>query len=69
MSQADEALAPLAKKFPDSRAGYRGSLARGKKGAHKGGGPFDPNDFDVDAFIVDDKLAATVPKNAKGFRN
>jgi len=38
--------------------GYRGSLAQGTKGPHKGNKPFDPSDFDVDAFIVSDKLAA-----------
>jgi hypothetical protein len=38
--------------------GFRGSLARGFKGEHKGGAPFNPQDFDVDAFIVSDKLAA-----------
>jgi filamentous hemagglutinin len=32
-------------------------LARGFKGEHKGGAPFDPGNFDVDAFIVSDKLA------------
>ena len=35
--------------------GYRGSLASGVK--FKTGGPFDPTNFDVDAFIVSDKLA------------
>jgi hypothetical protein len=30
---------------------------RGFKGEHKGGAPFDPGNFDVDAFIVSDKLA------------
>src|SRR5690606_24981134 len=49
--------------------GFRGSLARGTKGAHKGGAPFDPEDFDVDAFIISDELAAAIPKDAKGFRN
>ncbi len=69
ISKADDALAPLAKQFPDARAGFRGSLARGTKGARKGGGPFDPTNFDVDAFIVSDDLAAAIPKAAKGFRN
>ena len=66
---ADEALAPLAKQFPDARVGIRGSLARGTKGAHKKNAPFDPTNFDVDAFIVSDKLAGLVPPNAQGFRN
>jgi RHS repeat-associated protein len=48
----------------DARIGYRGSLARGKKGAHKGNALFDVNDFDVDAFIVSDKLASQFPRNA-----
>ena len=54
----------------DSEAlvGFRGSLARGFKGEHKGGTPFDVNDFDVDAFIVSDKLASQYPKNIP-FRN
>jgi len=59
----------LKAKFPDAKVGFRGSLARGTKGAHKGGGPFDPTDYDVDAFVVSDSLAATVAKDAKGFRN
>jgi RHS repeat-associated protein len=44
----------------DSEAlvGLRGSLARGFKSAQKGNAPFDPNNFDVDAFIVSNKLAA-----------
>ncbi len=41
---------------PQAKVGYRGSLARGRKGPHKGGGPFTPTDFDIDAFIVSDKL-------------
>lgn len=42
--------------------GFRGSLARGFKGPHKGNIPFDPSDFDVDAFIVSDKLASRFGK-------
>ena len=51
----------------DSNAlvGFRGSLARGSS---KDGAPFDVNNFDVDAFIVSDKLAAPYPKTAP-FRN
>jgi hypothetical protein len=45
--------------------GYRGSLATGVK--FKTGGPFDPTDFDVDAFIVSDKLAAQTKSQV--FRN
>lgn len=50
-------------KYPDAKIGYRGSLATGKK--YKTGGPFDPNDFDVDAFIVSDKLADRFVKKVK----
>ena len=69
MSQADEALEPLAERLPDAKVGYRGSLARGTKGAHKGGGPFDPANYDVDALVVSDDLAAAIPKDSNGFRN
>ena len=69
INQADSALAPLARQFSDARVGFRGSLARGTKGRHKKGAPFDPSDFDVDALVVSDDLAALVPKNANGFRN
>ena len=41
--------------------GFRGSAARGYKGPHKGNDPFDPDNFDVDGFIVSDKLAAQMP--------
>ncbi len=69
LSQADEALAPLAKQFPDAQVGIRGSLARGTKGPHKANAPFDPGNFDVDAFIVSDDLAGLVSKDKQGFRN
>ncbi len=45
---------------PKAKVGFRGSLARGFKGSHKGGGPFTPEDFDIDAFIVSDKLAKRI---------
>ena len=48
----------------DALVGFRGSLARGFKHQDKGGGPFDVNDFDVDAFIVSDKLASQYPRSA-----
>jgi hypothetical protein len=48
---------------PDAEVGFRGSLARGRKGPHKGNAPFDPSAFDVDAFIVSDELAAKYPRN------
>ncbi|MEP6750033.1 MAG: hypothetical protein ABJB86_20000, partial [Bacteroidota bacterium] len=38
--------------------GYRGSLATGVK--YKTGAPFNPLDFDVDGFIVSDKLAKQI---------
>ncbi|MFI5387709.1 MAG: hypothetical protein ACHQ50_16500 [Fimbriimonadales bacterium] len=69
MAKAADALASLAEEFPEAKVGFRGSLARGSKGAHKGGGPFDPANYDVDAFIVSDALASLVPKNAGGLRN
>ncbi|QLL13731.1 RHS repeat-associated core domain-containing protein [Pseudomonas chlororaphis] len=45
-----------------SLVGFRGSLARGRKGPHKFNAPFNPSDFDVDAFIVSDELAANFAK-------
>lgn len=39
---------------PNAVVGYRGSLATGTK--FSSGLPFDPKDFDVDAFIISDKL-------------
>src|SRR5690606_37272827 len=69
IEQADSVLAPL-KQLPDVKdVGFRGSLARGTKGAHKGNAPFYPTDYDVEAFIVSDAIAGKVPKDAKGFRN
>ena len=72
----DNILTPYIKKIkemdPDAKVGYRGSLATGVKGPHKGNAPFDPNDFDIDAFIVSDKLAAKFPGNERwrsGSRN
>lgn len=50
-------LGTISKLDADALVGFRGSLARGFKGEHKGGAPFDPGNFDVDAFIVSDKLA------------
>ncbi len=46
--------------FPDAIVGIRGSLVTGKR--FSTGGPFNPGDFDVDAFIVSDELAASIPK-------
>jgi hypothetical protein len=51
--------------YPDAKMGYRGSLATGKK--YSTGGPFDPSDWDVDAFIVSDELASKI--GGTGFRN
>ena len=46
--------------------GFRGSVARGYKGPQKSNDPFDPSNFDVDGFIVSDKLAAQIPKTGPG---
>jgi RHS repeat-associated protein len=53
---------------PQARVGYRGSVARGRKGAHKQNGPFDPMDFDIDVFVLSDSLAGRITKNRKGIR-
>jgi hypothetical protein len=37
----------------------------GTKGPHKGNAPFDSSNFDVDAFIVSDSLAAKFPKGTR----
>jgi filamentous hemagglutinin len=54
--------------YPGALVGYRGSLARGRKGRHKGNAPFDPSDWDVDAFVVDDLLALKFRIQRKGLR-
>ena len=51
-------LSSIKRLASDAQVGFRGSLARGTKGPHKGNAPFDPTNFDVDAFIVSDQLAA-----------
>ena len=51
--------------FPSAKIGFRGSLARGTKGPHKGNAPFDPDDFDIDAFVVSDELAGLFGKGSK----
>ena len=48
---------------PDALVGFRGSLARGFKSEQKNSLPFDVNNFDVDAFIVSDRLAAHYPRD------
>jgi len=62
MNTVQSTMSPAVKKIkgidPDAKVGYRGSLATGQKGPHKGNAPFDPTDFDIDAFIVSDKLAS-----------
>jgi len=74
MKCVEDTLAPYASKlkklYPDVRIGYRESLARGYKGPHKVDAngnplPFDPNDFDIDAFIVSDELAAKFASHEK----
>lgn len=69
ISRADASLRPLLNEFPDAIVEFRGSLARGTKRKHKKFADFDSSNFDVDAFIVSDELAARVPQDAKGFRN
>lgn len=54
-------MSKLKKIYPDAKIGYRGSLATGIK--HSTQGPFDPKDFDVDAFIVSDELAKKIGNN------
>ncbi|HEY2495000.1 MAG TPA: hypothetical protein VGI33_19085, partial [Paenibacillus sp.] len=65
MNTVQDTLSPAVQKIkeldPNAMVGYRGSLATGKKGPHKGNAPFDPTDFDIDAFIVSDKLASRFP--------
>ncbi|ATO51483.1 hypothetical protein P4V86_17185 [Brevibacillus laterosporus] len=62
-------LSPVVKKIkeidPNAKVGYRGSLATGQKGPHKGNATFDPTDFEIDAFIVSDKLASRFPSKTK----
>ena len=41
---------------PEATVGFMGSTSTGVKGEHNGYAPFDPNSFDVDAFIMSDKL-------------
>ncbi|WP_202112982.1 hypothetical protein [Gilliamella sp. Lep-s35] len=41
---------------PNAQIGFRGSAATGVKGPHKGNVPFDPQNFDIDVFVVSDKL-------------
>ena len=43
---------------PDAIVGVRGSLARGTKGAGKGFTEFNPDSFDVDAFIISDGFSS-----------
>ena len=56
---------PIQSLAPDAQVGFRGSLARGFRHPGKGGTPFDPKDFDVDAFIVSDSLAARFPRGVR----
>ena len=52
--------------YSDASVGYRGSMATGQKFGPPPS-PFDPDDFDVDAFIVSDDFAAQF--NTNGFRD
>ena len=56
-------LAAIRKVDPNARIGIRGSLAKGVKGPQKGNAPFDPTNFDIDIFIVSDKL-----RRGRGFQ-
>lgn len=47
---------------PETRIGSRSFVARLAKGKHKSGLLLDSSNFDVDAFIVSDKLAKQIPK-------
>lgn len=60
ISRLNQVVDPAVIKNLDANAmvGYRGSLASGVK--YEGGLPFNSSNFDVDAFIVSDKLAAQV---------
>lgn len=50
MSRLNQVVDPAVIKSLDADAlvGYRGNLASGVKGPHKGELPFDPSSFDVD---------------------
>lgn len=69
MSKIEEPLGQAAQRIKnladDAIVGYRGSVATGIK--HSTQGPFNPDDFDLDAFIVSDTLAARV--TGSRFRN
>ncbi|MFC1284995.1 T7SS effector LXG polymorphic toxin [Bacillus paralicheniformis] len=69
MNTVQSKMSPAVKKIkeidPNAKVGYRGSLATGQKGPHKGNAPFDPADFDIDAFIVSDKLASKFPSSSR----
>ena len=58
-------LGAIRKIVPDARVGFRGSLASGVKRAKDGNPerPFDPTDFDIDLFVVSDKL-----RRGRGFQ-
>lgn len=64
LSQSAERIRKL---DPNAVVGFRGSTARGYKGPHKNNDPFDPESFDVDAFIVSDDIAAKIGMN-RSFR-
>ncbi|PPA90033.1 hypothetical protein C4A76_00780 [Brevibacillus laterosporus] len=69
MNIVQDRMSPVVKKIkeidPNAKVGYRGSLATGQKDPHKGNAPFDPTDFEIDAFIVSDKLASRFPSKTK----
>lgn len=58
----DKPVKKLKEMFPNAKVGIRGSMANGRK-VEKATGKyidFNPNSFDVDAFIVDDNLAKRI---------
>ncbi len=57
----------LSNLYPNAKIGYIGSLATGIK--HSTGGPFDPSDWDVDAFIISDQLYYQLPPGWKNARD
>lgn len=52
----------LRRLYPDAKIGYRGSLAIGTKYNNGNPLPFDPKDWDVDAFSVSDELSKKIHK-------
>ena len=64
-SKIDEIIADF--RFRGEPVGYIGSMKSGWRGPHKGKTRFDPNDFDVDLYVVVDK--ATFDEIASPYRS